>query len=129
LGVAELLAKSERWHTFVKPLLGPDRKLSARQLVDEDGQPTEALRNLLPNDLFAALARPDLYCEGMDGLAQVYRHLPETVRATIDLTAWRRSKVDEMAEQQGNIVQRYVRKARPSSSEKSPGDDDPLVDK
>jgi Ankyrin repeats (3 copies)/Ankyrin repeats (many copies) len=123
--LAELLATAERWNAYVKPMLGTDKKLDARQLVDEAGQPTEALKNLLPNDLFAFLARPESYRQGMDGLGQVYPHLPEMVQASIDLTPYRRAKVREASEAagpDGNWLKRYSRRVA-----KRLGNDEPQV--
>jgi hypothetical protein len=130
--IAQLLATSERWHTYVDPLLGRDRKLSARQLVDEAGQPTEALKNLLPNDLFSALAQPDFYREGFNDLALVYPHLPEHVQASIDLTPYRRRKLHEAhetAEPEGSAIERYVRPCPAPSLEKRQSNDEPPLGK
>jgi Ankyrin repeats (3 copies) len=121
--VAELLATSERWHGYVKRLLDPDGKLSASQLVNDAGQPTEALKNLVPNDLFGHLARPDFYRQGMDGLAEVFPHLPATVQATIDLTPWRRAKAQEAnaAARPEDGFKRYVRPRRTPPSDITKG--------
>jgi len=119
--VANLLATAERWHGYVRPLLGADKKLDATQLVDQAGQPTEALKNLLPNDLFGVLARPDFYRQGMDGLVLVFPYFPEAVQASIDLAPWRRAKlqgVNAAAGPEGG-VERYVRPRRTPSSEVS----------
>jgi hypothetical protein len=117
--LANLLATAKRWHGYVKPLLDVHRKLDATQLVDQAGRPTEALRNLLPNDLFADLARPDFYRQGMDGLVLVFPHLPEAVQASIDLTEYRRAKVLEANAAAGpdGAVERYVRPRGALSSE------------
>ena len=113
-GVADLLATAGRWHACVKPLLDADRKLDATQLVDQAGQPTESLKNLLPNDLFGELARPDFYRQGMDGLVLVFPYLPEAVQASIDLAPWRRAKVEEANAAAGpdGAVERYLRSRR-----------------
>jgi ankyrin repeat protein len=130
LRIAEHLATSERWHVYVKPVLGPDNKLDARKLVDEAGQPTEALKNLLHNELFAELARPEFYRQGFNDLVLVYPHLPKHVQASIDLTPYRRSKIqeaNERAEPDGGWLKRFVRPSRASTSEKRRGNDEPQV--
>ncbi len=98
-------------------MLGAEQKLDVTQLVDQAGQPTEALKTLLPNDLFGDLARPDFYRQGMDGLVLVFPHLPEAVQATIDLAPWRRAKVEEANAAAGPdaAVERYVRPRRAPS--------------
>jgi ankyrin repeat protein len=117
--VVELLAAAQRWHDYVTPLLDADRKLDAAQLVDQDGQPTEALKNLLPNDLFGDLGRPDFYRQGIDGLVLVFPHLPEAVQASIDLAPWRRAKALEAnaaAGPEASAVERYSRRSRRTPS-------------
>src|SRR5207302_3244863 len=102
---------------------GDEQNLDATQLVDQAGQPNEALKNLLPNNLFEDLTRPDFYRQGMDGLVLVFPHLPEAVQASIDLVPWRRAKALEANAAAGpdGAVERYVRRRRPPSSDISRG--------
>jgi hypothetical protein len=117
--LADFIATAWRWHRYVEPLLGADQKLDATQLVDQAGQPAQALKHLLANDLFGNLARPDFYRQGMDGLVLVFPHLPEAVQASIDLTPWRRARVVEVnaATSPEERIERYVRTRRAPSSE------------
>jgi hypothetical protein len=120
--LATLLTTAGRWRAFVKPSLGVDGKLDVTQLVDQAGQPTEALKNLLPNDLFADLARPDFYRQGMEGLVQVFPFLSPEIQASIDLTEYRRAKVQEANAPSGQEkgFTRYVRPPRAPSSDVTP---------